>query len=240
VTGYDASIYHMQEYAQPLPHHQAIIPPSIDPLSEKNLELSAEEIQSVYARHGLDPARPLIIQVSRFDRFKDPVGVIEAYRLAKQQVDLQLALAGGEASDDPEGAEVLAEVRAAAQGDADVHILLLPPDAHRTINALQRAAGVVLQKSLREGFGLTVTEAMWKGRPVIGGDAGGIRLQIQDGVNGHLVGSVEQAAERIVRLLGNPEEADQMGHRGREHVRQNFLITRHTRDYLELAGRFLR
>jgi trehalose synthase len=236
VAGYDASIYHMEEYAQGLPHRQAVIPPSIDPLSEKNLDLPDEEVTAVYAEFDIDPGRPLIVQVSRFDRFKDPVGVVEAYRIAKRKVALQLVLAGGTATDDPEGAEVLAEVRQKAGDDKDIHLLLLPPDAHRTINALQCAADVVLQKSLREGFGLTVTEAMWKGKPVIGGDAGGIRLQIRDGETGYRVSTVEQCAERIVELLRNPDHARNIADRGREHVRKNFLITRHTRDYLKLAG----
>jgi len=165
VEGYDASIWSLPDFAQPMSHRQYIIPPSIDPLSEKNIKLSKREVDAVYERFDLDPNRPTVIQVSRFDRFKDPIGVIAAYRLAKAFLPLQLVLAGGGSTDDPEGEAVLREVRAAARDDPDVHILLLPPDAHRTINALQRAADIVLQKSTREGFGLTVTEAMWKGKP---------------------------------------------------------------------------
>ena len=142
------------------------------------MDLPAKEVHAVFSKFNLDPARPIILQVSRFDRFKDPLGVIEAYRLAKRFLPLQLVLAGGGARDDPEGQMVLDEVKAAVGDDDDIHVLLLPSDAHRTINALQRASDIVLQKSLREGFGLTVTEAMWKGRPVIGGDTGGIRLQV--------------------------------------------------------------
>jgi trehalose synthase len=235
LTGYQASIFHMQEFVKTLPHKQAIIPPSIDPLSDKNKDLPDEEVKAVFEKFGLDPQRPMIIQVSRFDWFKDPLGVIDAYRLAKDKVDMQLVLAGGGADDDPEGAEVLAKVKAAGEEDKDIHVLLLPSDAHLTINALQRAANVVVQKSTKEGFGLTVTEGMWKGRPVIGGDAGGIRLQIKDGDTGYLVRSPEEAAERVVHLLQNEADANEIGRRGKEFVRQNFMITRHTKDYLQLA-----
>src|SRR5690606_21685732 len=166
VEGYDASVFSLAAFARSLPHPQYLIPPSIDPLSDKNVDLPPDEIEAVRARFGLDPGRPLVLQVSRFDRFKDPVGVIHAYQLAKRFIPgLQLVLAGGGATDDPEGEEVLAEVREAAGADPDIHVLLLPADSHRIINALQRSADVVLQKSLREGFGLTVTEAMWKGKP---------------------------------------------------------------------------
>jgi len=237
VAGYDASIFHLPEYAKPLPHHQEIIPPSIDPLSVKNAELPGAEVRAVFGEFGLDAARPMILQVSRFDHFKDPLGVIEAYRLAREDHDLQLVLAGGGASDDPEGAEVLAEVRAAAAADRDIHVLLLPPDAHRQINALQRAADVVLQKSVREGFGLTVTEAMWKERPVIGGAVGGIRLQISDGENGFLVSSPAEAAERIVSLLRDPAMAREMARSARASVRERFLLTRHITDYLILVAK---
>jgi trehalose synthase len=176
LSDYDASIWSLSDFAQPLPHPQYLVPPSIDPLSEKNVMLPANEVDAVRDRFGIDPARPLITQISRFDRFKDPVGVIQAYQLAKRFAPgLQLVLAGGGATDDPEGEVVLNEVYAAADQDPDVKILLLPSDAHRTINALQRASDIVLQKSTREGFGLTVTEAMWKARPVIGGNTGGIR-----------------------------------------------------------------
>ena len=162
VSRYDASIFSLPEYAQPLPHPQYLIPPSIDPLNEKNCELPAEEVAAERERFGLDPELPLVVQVSRFDRFKDPVGVIAAYRLVKAMTPIQLVLAGGGASDDPEGEVVLEQVRRAAEGDPDIHVLMLPSDAHRTINALQRAADLIMQKSIREGFGLTVTEGMWK------------------------------------------------------------------------------
>ena len=158
----------MAEFAQLLPHPQFLVPPSIDPLSEKNRDLEPSEIEAVRAEYGLDPSRPLLVQVSRFDRFKDPVGVIAAYRMVRKVAPVQLVLAGGGATDDPEGKAVLDDVMEAAGNDPDIHVLLLPPDAHRTINALQRLADVVIQKSTKEGFGLTVTEGMWKGKPVVG------------------------------------------------------------------------
>lgn len=235
VSGYDASVFSLADFVQMLPHPVYLVPPSIDPLSEKNMDLGREEVQAVCARFDIDPARPMMLQVSRFDRFKDPIGVIQAYRLATAFIpSLQLVLAGGTASDDPEGEAVLAEVRAAAQEDPDIHILLLPPDAHRTINALQRAADFVLQKSLKEGFGLTVAEAMWKGKPVIGGDTGGIRLQVINHHTGFLVSSPEGAALRIRYLLHHREKLTEMGNKAREFVRQNFLTTRQLREYLTL------
>lgn len=235
VVEYDASIFSLPAFAQSLPHPQFLVPPSIDPLSEKNIDLPDDEIESVYNRFEIDKARPLILQVSRFDRFKDPLGVIQAYKLAARFLpSLQLVLAGGTATDDPEGEAVLSEVREAAQGDEGIHILLLPPDAHRTINALQRASDIVLQKSLREGFGLTVTEALWKGKPVIGGDTGGIRLQVIDHHTGFLVNTPEGAALRIRYLLHNADKLHAMGDKSRDFVRENFLLTRHLREYLTL------
>jgi trehalose synthase len=235
VLAFDASIFSLADFAQPLPHTLYLIPPSIDPLSEKNMELDEHEIHAVYERFSLDPDRPVLVQISRFDRFKDPIGVIQAYRLAKTFApNLQLALAGGGATDDPEGEVVLSDVRAEANGDSDIHVLLLPPDSHVTINALQRIAYLVLQKSIKEGFGLTVTEAMWKGKPVIGGDTGGIRLQVINHHTGFLVRSPEGAALRIRHLLQRPETVREMGRKAREFVRENFLITRHLREYLSL------
>ena len=234
VRGYEASVFSLAAFAQPLPHPQYLIAPSIDPLAEKNIELDPAEVARVAAGFGLDPERPVMLQVSRFDRFKDPVGVLRAYRLVRPHTPVQLVLAGGDASDDPEGAQVLAEVRAAAGDDPDVKILLLPADAHRAINALQRRSEVLLQKSLREGFGLTVTEALWKRKPVIGGDTGGITLQVVPHHTGFLVNSVEGAALRVRFLLRNPETAAEMGEKGYRHVRDNFLLTRHLREYLTL------
>lgn len=235
LTDYDASVFSLAAFAQPLPHAQYLVPPSIDPLSDKNRSLPEQEVEAVYERFDIDPERPMLLQVSRFDRFKDPVGVLQAYKLAKKTIrPLQLVLAGGSATDDPEGEAVLAEVRDATGDDPDVHILLLPPDAHREINALQRAADVILQKSLREGFGLTVTEALWKGRPVIGGNTGGIRLQVVNHQTGFLVNTPEGAAMRIRYLLDNPKEAEKMGRQAHQLVLENFLITRHLREYLTL------
>ncbi|MFH1530035.1 MAG: glycosyltransferase [Pseudomonadota bacterium] len=234
VAGYDASIFHMEEFRRPMVHRQVLMPPSIDPLGPKNCALDSARVRSILVGQGIDPERPMVLQVSRYDRFKDPVGVIRAATLAREATDLQIVLAGGGADDDPEGKEVLDEVRAAAAELDDAHVLLLPPDAHEIINGLQRGAAVILQKSLKEGFGLTVSEAMWKSRPVIGGNVGGIRLQITDGETGYLVDSVEAAAQRITDLLTDPEAAQEMARRGKEHVRAHFLITTHLQNYLEL------
>ncbi len=232
---YDASIFSLANFAQSLPHTQYLIPPSIDPLNEKNMDLTDDQVSEICAQFNLDPQRPLMLQVSRFDRFKDPCGVLRAYRLVKSfSPSVQLVLAGGEATDDPEGAAVLEEVRYEANTDPDVHILLLPPDADLTINALQRRADIVLQKSVKEGFGLTVTEALWKGNPVIGGNTGGIRLQVVDHHTGFLVSSPEGAALRTRYLLQHPEKVEEMGVKARQFVRENFLITRHLREYLSL------
>jgi trehalose synthase len=231
---YDGMIFSVARFARAIPIPEFIVPPSIDPLSDKNRDLEPEEIAEVAERLSIPTDRPMILQVSRFDRFKDPIGVIKAYRMAKRYADCILVMAGSPATDDPEGQAVLDEVRVFAADDDDIHLLLLPPFSDRDINALQRLATVVLQKSLKEGFGLTVSEAMWKGKPVIGGAVGGIPLQIMHGVNGFLVHSVEGAAFRIRQLLSTPELAEVMGTRGREYVRANFLITRETRDYLSI------
>jgi len=235
VSGYDASIFSLAVFSQVLDHPQYLIPPSIDPLSEKNIDISSDEVKAVYRKFDLDPKRPIISQVSRFDKFKDPIGVIGAYRLTKKFLPtLQLVLAGGSATDDPEGEVVLNEVKEAAGDDKDIKILLLPPDAHRTINALQRASDIVLQKSIREGFGLTVTEAMWKSKPVIGGDTGGIRLQVINHHTGFLVNTPEGAALRIRYLLHHRDKMKEIGHKARTFVRENFLLTRQLREHLTL------
>ena len=197
-------------------------------------ELDPHTIESVVAGLGIDPSRPLVTQVSRFDRLKDPVGVIEAFQLARKYNDAQLLLVGGSATDDPEGREVLAECRERAAGDPDVHVVELPPTANIEINAIQRASTVILQKSLREGFGLTVSEALWKGKPVIAGAVGGIPLQITHKYSGILTHTVEGTAYWIKQLLNAPDFARRLGENGREHVRQNFLLTRHLRDYMLL------
>lgn len=232
---YDASVFSLADFVQPLPHPMYLIAPSIDPLSDKNIELPEAELQAIYTRFDLDPHYPMILQVSRFDRFKDPIGVIEAYKISrKYKHNLQLVLAGGGAPDDPESEMVLKEVHQFAKEDPKIHILFLPADSHRTINALQRCADIVLQKSTREGFGLTVTEALWKKKPVIGGNTGGIRLQVVNHLTGFLVNTPEGAANRIRFLLQNPSLIQELGERGHQFVYENFLITRHLRDYLVL------
>lgn len=234
VESYDAAIFSVSKFSKPMPIEEYIVPPSIDPLSDKNREMDDGEINAVLEKHGIPADKPMMLQVSRFDVFKDPIGVINAYRMVKRYNDCTLVLAGGTATDDPEGEQVLAGVRENAAGDPDIHIVLLPPFSDKEVNALQRAAAVVLQKSVKEGFGLTVSEAMWKEKPVIGGAVGGIPLQIVHGVTGYLVRTVEGAAFRIRQLLNNPEMASAMGKNGKEYVRRNFLITRQIRDYLSL------
>ena len=234
VKNYDASIFSMAQFAQALPLPQYIVAPSIDPLSEKNIDLDKSYLDSIRSQYSLDPDRPLLVQVSRFDRFKDPLGVIQAYRYIRKAIPVQLVLAGGGATDDPEGKEVLEEVMLQADNDPDIHVLLLPADSHRIINALQRLADIIIQKSTKEGFGLTVTEGLWKGKPVIGGDVGGIRIQVINHHTGYLVNTPEGAAHRIRFLLHRRQKMQEMGKTGREFVRENFLLTRHLRDYLTL------
>ncbi len=234
IERYEASIFSMTRFSQNLAHPQYIINPSIDPLSEKNREMDYTEIQDTLDDLGLDNGRPSILQVSRFDVFKDPLGVIKAFQLVRKETECQLVLAGGPATDDPEGEVVLQQVREATDGNPDIHVLLLPPESDREINALQRGATIVVQKSIKEGFGLTVTEAMWKGHPVIGGAVGGIALQIYDHHTGFLVHSPEGAAYRIRYMLNRPGAVRRMGRRAKEFVRRNFLLTRHLRDHLLL------
>jgi trehalose synthase len=238
VEQYDASVWTMPEFVPSSLSMDRIVqaPPCIDPLSVKNLDLPQPFMSEIVKQYGIDPDRPLLCQVSRYDPWKDPLGVIEAYRLVRERVpDVQLVLAGSMATDDPEGFQVWEEVDAAREGDSDIHLLSnIQQVGNVQINAFQRAADVVIQKSLREGFGLTVSEGLWKGRPVIGGRAGGITLQIEDGKNGYLVDSVEECAQRSIELLEAPERADAMGISGREHVRQNFLSTRELEDWINL------
>jgi trehalose synthase len=222
----------MPEFAQQLPIAQYDVPPSIDPLSDKNRPLAQEDIVRVFEKYRIDPARPLLTQISRFDRLKDPLGVIAAYRMVKKRHDCHLLLAGGGATDDPEGAEVLKEVQEAAASDPDIHVLLLPPFSDLEINALVRGSTVVIQKSLREGFGLTVSEALWKKKPVVAGAVGGIKIQVIDGVTGFLVHSIEGAATQIAQLLRDRRLRERMGENGYEHVKQNFLLTRHVKEYM--------
>lgn len=234
IDTYEAAVFSAPAFARPLGIRQVLISPSIDPLADKNRELSKETIDAVCSRFGLDRCRPIVTQISRFDYLKDPVGVIRAYKMVKRHVDCQLVLAGGGATDDPEGQKVLDEVRNEAAGDPDVFVLFLPPGSDIEINALQRASTVILQKSLKEGFGLTVAEALWKAKPVIAGAVGGIPLQITHKFSGILTYSIEGTAFWIKQILNTPRFAIRLGRNGREHVRANFLITRHIRDYLLL------
>ena len=231
---YDASIFSIAKFSKKLPHPQYLIAPSIDPLSDKNRELERSEIKNALKKFNIKKDKPIILQVSRFDRFKDPVRVIKAYRLVKKEISCMLILAGGMASDDPEGMEVLEEVKKEAGDDPDIKILLLEPKSDIEINALQRAADVVIQKSLKEGFGLTVTEAMWKAKPVIGGQVGGITIQLYNHRTGFLVNSIEGAAYRIRYLLNRPSVSKKIGIRARDFVSHNYLITRYLRNYLAL------
>ncbi|MFO7692745.1 MAG: glycosyltransferase [Vicinamibacterales bacterium] len=236
VEQFDATVFSMPAFARQLDVPQYMVAPSIDPLSDKNRELAPAEVERVVAGYGIDAHRPIMTQISRFDRLKDPLGVIAAYRIVRRRHDCQLVLAGGGATDDPEGQVVLAEVQAAAAGDPDIHVLLLPAFSDLQINALVRASTVVLQKSIKEGFGLTVTEAMWKKKPVIGGAVGGIKQQVIDGVTGFLVHSPEGAAHRAIQLLVDAELRGRLGENGYLHAKQNFLITRQVKDYLLLMA----
>jgi trehalose synthase len=240
IEEYDASVWTMPEFVPGTLDMPRIVhaPPCIDPLSVKNLDLAMPFCLEITKQYGIDPHRPLVCQVSRFDPWKDPTGVIEAFRIVREQVtDAQLLLAGSMATDDPEGFRVWEETEEARAGDRDIHLL---SNLHQVgavqINAFQRISDVMVQKSLREGFGLTVSEALWKGRPVVGGRAGGIKLQIREGFDGYLVDDVESCARRIIDLLADPVGADAMGSQGREHVRQNFLSTRELQDWLQLMG----
>jgi trehalose synthase len=234
VEQYDAAVFSSQSFARQLPIPQYLFYPSIDPLSEKNKDLEESQISGICHEFGIDRTRPIVTQVSRFDRLKDPVGVVQAYKLAKKYVDCQLVLAGGGAKDDPEGGVVLQEVREEAGNDPDIIILDLPPWCALEINAIQRASTLVVQKSIKEGFGLTVTEALWKGKPTIAGATGGIPNQIIHKLTGVLVHSVEGCAFQIRYLLTHPEFARQIGASGREHVKENFLITTNVRRWLLL------
>lgn len=231
---YDAAVFSAPEFARPLPIEQVLISPSIDPLSNKNKELPEETIDEVFQRFGIDRSRPVVTQISRFDFLKDPVGVIRAYKQAKKHVDMQLVLAGGGATDDPEGPAVMEQVHKEAEKDKDVFVLFLPPASDIEINALQRGSTIILQKSLREGFGLTVSEAMWKGKPTIASAVGGIPLQVSHKYSGILTHSVQGTAHWIKQLINEPEFARKLGQNGKEHIKNNFLITRHIKDYMLL------
>jgi trehalose synthase len=230
---YDGAVFSLPKFTRRLPIPYYVIYPAIDPLSDKNRDLGPREITRQLEALHVPRDRPLLVQIGPFTRAADPLGVVNAYRLVRKYHHVRLVLAGT-ATDDPESAEVVGELREVAGHDPDVIVLALPPDAHLQINALQRAATIVLHKSLREGFGLGAAEAMWKGKPVIGGFAGGLTQQIVYDVTGYTVHSVDGAAFRIRHLLSNPEIIARMGAAGREHVRRSFLTTRHLTDYLAL------
>ena len=234
VEQYDAIIFSLPEYSRELTPPQAFIMPAIDPFSVKNAELSELEINERLKHYGIPDDLPIVAQISRYDRWKDPEGVIEAFKIARQEVPATLVLLGNVATDDPEGQEVFESVLK----HKEEHIQILTVEDSALVNALQRRAAVILQKSLREGFGLTVTEAMWKGTPVIGGRCGGIKHQIEDGVNGLLVSSVKEAAEAIVRLLKDQSLRNKLGKAGRESVQKRFLMTRELEQHLDLASAF--
>jgi trehalose synthase len=234
IERYDMAIFSLSDYAQDLAVDQRFITPALNPFSPKNREMSDDEINECLAHYRVPNDRPLVVQVSRFDRWKDPVGVIEAFRQAREEVDCTLVLLGNNAIDDPEGSVILETI----QSSVDERIIVLTVDDPNLVNALQRRAHVVLQKSTREGFGLTVTEAMWKGAAVVGGNVGGIRLQIKDGENGFLVDSVDQAAQRIVQILKDARLRERLGSRARETVRENYLLSRLVEDWIDLLSPF--
>jgi trehalose synthase len=240
IEEYDASVWHMDQYVpNDMGRHREavrIVPPAIDPLSPKNMAFSPEDAAFVCRQFGIDVDRPLITQVSRFDPWKDPIGVIDAYRQVTEQVpEAQLAMVGSMATDDPEGMEYFQKTFEYAGGDEDIKILSnLNNVGAIEVNAFQSQSDVCLQKSIREGFGLTVTEALWKGRPTVAGNVGGIPLQIEDGVSGYLVNSPEECAERCLEILRDPELGKKLGREGKEHARREFLTPRLLRDWLQL------
>jgi trehalose synthase len=231
---YDAVVVSLPEYAQKLSVPQRFIMPAINPFASTNKPLAEEQIDERLSHYGIPTDLPLVVQVSRFDKWKDPRGVIEAFQRARKQVQATLVLVGNVATDDPEGQEVFESVAKCR----DERIVILSVQDSALVNALQRRAAVVLQKSLREGFGLTVTEAMWKGTAVIGGRVGGIRHQIEDGVNGFLVDSVDQAAERIVQLVRDRALRERLGAHARRTVCERFLMTRLMEEWLDLIAAF--
>ncbi len=234
IEKYDAVVLSLQEYRQQLNTPQVFFMPSIDPFTIKNKELTSKEVEERLNHYGIPTDLPLVAQISRFDRWKDPKGVIQAFHQVRKQVDCTLVLLGNVATDDPEGASVYESLLRSR----DERTIVLSHQDSALVNALQRRADVVVQKSIREGFGLTVAEAMWKGKAVVGGNVGGIRHQIQDGVNGFLVSSVKEAEDRILRLLKDENLRRRMGERARQTVKENFLMTRHLEQYLDLFNSF--
>ncbi|MCW2966890.1 MAG: glycosyl transferase group 1 [Solirubrobacteraceae bacterium] len=242
ISTYPQSLFHMPQYVpEGMGGKVNIVPPAIDPLAPKNMALSPEDASYVCDQFGIDVDRPLICQVSRFDPWKDPLGVIDAFRLVREQLpNVQLALVGSMASDDPEGWDFFNSTIEHAGGDPDVHILNNFNNVGAIeVNAFQSHADVLIQKSTREGFGLTVSEALWKGRPFIGGAVGGIPLQVENGISGYLVETVEQCAERTLDILKDPALGKALGRRGKENVRKHFLTPRYLRDYLRIFGELL-
>lgn len=234
IVQYDSAVFSAPAFSRPLPIRQFLIAPSIDPLSDKNKELPQSVIDSVMAKYKIPTDKPIITQVSRFDYLKDPVGVIQAWEMVRKHIDCRLVFAGGTASDDPESEKVLAEVRERAGNNPNIHVLLVPPNSDIDINALQQASTIMCQKSIREGFGLTVSEALWKAKPVVASAVGGIPLQVKHKFTGLLSHGIEGTAYALRQLLANPEYARWLGKNGREHVRYNFLITRHLKEYMLL------
>ncbi len=234
VTWCDASVYHLPEYVKDADKRHYIMPPAIDPLAEKNRDLTDQEIESVFDRLGIPRDLPLLMQVSRFDWLKDPIGVVGAFHLVRQEIPCRLVLAGGGASDDPEGVQVLEAVLREAADDPDIFIRELPSGSDLEINALQRAAAIIIQKSVREGFGLTVTEGLWKGRPLVASPVGGIKTQVLQEETGLQAQAVEEVASAAVRLLNDPKLADRLGTAGKEHVRDNFILPVYLERWLEM------
>jgi trehalose synthase len=234
IVQYNAAVFSAPAFSRELPIRQFLISPSIDPLSDKNRELPESVIEAVFEKYKIPRDKPIITQVSRFDYLKDPVGVIEAFEIVKKSIDCRLVFAGGTASDDPESDKVLAEVNERANNNPDIHILLIPPNSDIEINALQRGSTIIVQKSVGEGFGLTVSEALWKAKPVVATAVGGITLQIKNKLTGLLSHGIEGTAFALRQLLSNPDYAKWLGHNGQEHVKYNYLITRHLKDYLML------
>ncbi|MFH1327759.1 MAG: glycosyltransferase [Candidatus Bathyarchaeota archaeon] len=230
IKKYDSTMYSMDTFEKKTAIRQFIVPPAIDPLSDKNKELKDHEISTVLEKYDIDPDKPIIAQISRYDKLKDPEGVIDAYIATKDHYDCQLVLSGSAAVDDPEASEVLRNTEIKAQDHRNIHVLKNLTDIE--VNALQRASAVILQKSLKEGFALTVSESLWKGTPVIGGNTGGIPLQVINGQNGFLVNSVADAVNALIQIFRKTKIAKEMGMNGKEHVRRNFLMTRLLRDHL--------
>ncbi len=232
VKKYDRIIVSKKTFKRKIDVPQSIIYPSIDPLNHKNEDLSDRRIQKTLQKFGIEQDKPIMCQISRFDKWKDPLGVIRTFKLVRKKFNCKLVLLGSSATDDPEGQIVYDQVMKAVKDEKDIHVINYTNN--HLVNSLQRASDVIVQKSLREGFGLTVTEALWKSTPVVASNVGGIHLQIKNGYNGYLVDSVKSCAKAVEKVLKNPKKAKVMGKRGKEYIRENFLVTRHLRDYIKL------